>query len=128
MLENNNIISIKEQYQKYIKDSEHKLKINRETVVKEDIEECKKKTAKLLDLIKVLKQLNLVTKDHSLELLEIGGKCKEHLSEIKAFESDPERDNILSRAKLNLSSTTDVYLYIFIILCSIMHIKYYKNP
>lgn len=69
-----------------------------------------------------------MTKDHSLELLEIGGKCKEHLSEIKAFESDPERDNILSRAKLNLSSTTDVYLYIFIILCSIMHIKYYKNP
>lgn len=128
MLENNNIISIKEQYQKYIKDSEHKLKINRETVVKEDIEECKKKTAKLLDLIKVLKQLNLVTKDHSLELLEIGGKCKEHLSEIKAFESDPERDNILSRAKLNLSSTTDVYLYIYIFLCSIMHIKYYKNP
>lgn len=128
MLENNNIISIKEQYQKYIKDSEHKLKINRETVVKEDIEECKKKTAKLLDLIKVLKQLNLVTKDHSLELLEIGGKCKEHLSEIKTFESDPERDNILSRAKLNLSSTTDVYLYIYIFLCSIMHIKYYKNP
>lgn len=112
MLENNNIISIKEQYQKYIKDSEHKLKINRETVVKEDIEECKKKTAKLLDLIKVLKQLNLVTKDHSLELLEIGGKCKEHLSEIKAFESDPERDNILSRAKLNLSSTTDVYIFL----------------
>lgn len=114
MLENNNIISIKEQYQKYIKDSEHKLKINRETVVKEDIEECKKKTAKLLDLIKVLKQLNLVTKDHSLELLEIGGKCKEHLSEIKAFESDPERDNILSRAKLNLSSTTDVYIFIYL--------------